>query len=384
MSELESSETQERHATNLELFLDLVFVFAVTQVTTVLGSGSAAGFGRGMLLTWLVWWQWSQYTWLGTAIDLEGPSMTQFLVLAAVPLALLMAVAIPGAYGATGLEFAGAYLAVNGWALAIQGRGVWADPVTRRSWLQYIPLAALAPCLLMIGSLVDGNARVAVWAVVAAIQIGSAIVAARGGSSGDREWTIDPLHFVERHSLFVIISLGEVLVAIGVSASEVRLTPAIGLGVLAAVAVACACWWIYFAYVPKLIENRLRANVGAERGRMARDFLTFGHFPIVFGIVLYSVAARHMVVDPGAHLDEFNRIVLAGSVAVFVGGFLALQWNAARHLSTERIVVIVSVAASCALFGAYLPGAVLVAGVAVLLVGMQALTLRRFGGVRPT
>lgn len=91
-------------------------------------------------------------------------------------------------------------------------------------------------------------------------------------------------------------------------------------------------------------------------------FLTFGHFPIVFGIVLYSVAARHMIVDSRADLDGSNRIVLAASVAVFVGGFLALQWNATRRLSTERIVVIVSVAAGCALFGGYLPGVVLVAG----------------------
>ena len=73
------------------------------------------------MLAWLVWWLWSQFTWLGTAIDLGGRSATQFLVLATVPLTLLMAVALPGAFGPSGLQFAGAYLAVNLWALAIQG-----------------------------------------------------------------------------------------------------------------------------------------------------------------------------------------------------------------------------------------------------------------------
>jgi len=121
-----------RHATNLELFLDLVFVFAVTQVAGVLASDLTwAGFGRGLLLAWLVWWLWSQFTWLGTAVDLSGRSAAQFLVLATVPLALLMAVALPDAYGSTGVEFAGAYLAVNLWALGIQGRKLWGEPATR-------------------------------------------------------------------------------------------------------------------------------------------------------------------------------------------------------------------------------------------------------------
>ena len=85
-----------RHATNLELFLDLVFVFAVTQIAAFLAADlSLAGFARGLLLAWLVWWLWSQFTWLGTAIDLGGRSAAQLMVLVAVPPTLLMAVALP-------------------------------------------------------------------------------------------------------------------------------------------------------------------------------------------------------------------------------------------------------------------------------------------------
>ncbi len=161
--DVEFEESSGRHATNLELFLDLVFVFAVTQIAGVLASVSdLAGFGRGLLLAWLVWWLWSQFTWLGTAIDLTDHSLTQFLILAAVPLALLMAVAIPDAYGVTGREFAGAYLAVNLWAIAIQGRGLWSVPSTRRAWLQYAPLAALAPCLLLLGAFFGSRSSSAV------------------------------------------------------------------------------------------------------------------------------------------------------------------------------------------------------------------------------
>ena len=105
----ETEEQSERHASNLELFLDLVFVFAVTQIAGIFESDTGpGGFARALLLAWLVWWLWSQFTWLGTAINLQDRSLTQFLVLAAVPMALLMAVAIPDAYGDTGFEFAGA------------------------------------------------------------------------------------------------------------------------------------------------------------------------------------------------------------------------------------------------------------------------------------
>lgn len=189
---LEAAEESGRRATNLELFLDLVFVFAVTEVAAVLASDmSVAGFGRGLLLAWLVWWLWSQFTWLGTAIDLSGRSPAQFLVLATVPFTLLLAVALPGAYASSGLEFAGAYLAVNLWALAIQGWGLWSQPATRSAWLHFAPLATLAPLVLLVGAFLRGGARVAVWCAVAAFNVASALAGARG-QEGKTAWTVDP------------------------------------------------------------------------------------------------------------------------------------------------------------------------------------------------
>ena len=186
-ADAEDVAESERHASNLELFLDLVFVFAVTQIAGLLATDTGpAGFGRGVLLAWLVWWLWSQFTWLGTAINLQDRSLTQFLVLAAVPMALLMAVAIPDAYGDTGFEFAGAYLAVNLWALGIQGRGLWNEQTTRTAWLQYAPLATLAPVLVLVGAAFDRGPRTLIWSVVAAFDIASAILAGRRGGTRSR------------------------------------------------------------------------------------------------------------------------------------------------------------------------------------------------------
>jgi len=379
---LEAAEESGRHATNLELFLDLVFVFAVTQVAGMLASDmSPAGFGRGLLLAWLVWWLWSQFTWLGTAIDLGGRSATQFLVLATVPLTLLMAVALPGAFGPSGLEFAGAYLAVNLWALAIQGWGLWREPLTRRAWLRYAPLAALAPLVLLGGALLPEGARFGVWCAVAAFSVASAVAGGRG-QEGKIVWTVDPGHFSERHALFVIISLGEILVAVGASAAGVRLTPAVGAGLLAAVAVACVFWWTYFAFVPEAVERALRLAKPYERGRIARDRFTFGHFPIVFGLVLYAVVAKHVVAHPTDPPSGSDLAVLAGAVAFFVGGLLGLQWQAMHRLAPERVLAILSVAVLCWVAGPLIPGAVLVLAVAVIVAIMQTISLRRYDRIR--
>jgi low temperature requirement protein LtrA len=373
------TEESGRHATNLELFLDLVFVFAVTQIAAVLGSDlTQEGFGRGLLLAWLVWWLWSQFAWLGTAVDLGGRSAAQYLVLATVPLTLLMAVAIPDAFGASGLQFAGAYLAVNLWALGIQGGSLWHDPATRAAWLRYLPLAALAPFVLLAGGLLEGEARVVVWSAVALFGVASAIAGGRGGRDGTAEWSIDPSHFAERHALFVIISLGEIVVAVGTAATAGDYGLAIGAGLMAAVAVACVFWWTYFAYVPQVVEGMLRAARGAARGSVARNVFSFGHFPIVFGLVLYAVAAKHAVAHPGDPLGFGDLAILSAAVTLFVGGLLGLQWQAVRHLAPERVMAVVGVAALCAIVGPRVPGPLLLAAIAIVIALMQLRSVRRF------
>lgn len=378
VEEVEQREAEGRHATNLELFLDLVFVFAVTQVAGVLaGDLHWAGFGRGLLLAWLVWWLWSQFTWLGSAVDLGEGSLSQYLVLLAVPPTLLMAVALPDAYGDTGTKFAAAYLVVNLWCLAIQGRNTWPDPAARSAWLQYLPLAALAPLALFAGSFLDGDARVAVWALVALFNVGSALAAGRQDEAGGREWSIEPTHFAERHALFVIISLGEVVVAVG-AAAEVELTTTIGLGLLAAVGLACVFWWAYFAYIPGVVEGRLAVAAARDRGRVARDLFTFGHFPVVFGLVLYAVVAKHAVAHPTEVLATADLVALAGAVAFFVGGLATLQWQCVRVVSRERSAVIVVVALLCAVVGPRVDAAVIVTVVGLAVAGQQIVTYRSF------
>lgn len=377
-SDDEQAGEGERHATNLELFLDLAFVFAVAQLTSLFASDlTVAGVARGLLLALLVWWLWSQFAWLGTAVDVERHRGVRLAVLGAVPVVLLLGVAIPSAFTTTGALFGAAYLAIELWALGIQGWSLWGSTENRRAWLAYAPVAAIAPTLVLVGGLLGGEAGVGVWVVAAVLSVASAFAAGRQREGAPSEWRIDPTHFAERHALFVIIVLGEVLVASGVAAGGVELTAAVGAGVVAAVAVACVFWWAYFGFVAGASEGALRRAPVAQRGTVARDVFTFGHFPLVTGVALYALVAKHVVPHPLDALGGADLVVLAAAVAVFVGGMMALHWRIVRGVAPERLVLVLVVGAWCGLAGPVLPGAVTVAGVAVGLVGMHLVTLRR-------
>jgi low temperature requirement protein LtrA len=366
----------ERHATNLELFLDLVFVFAVTQIASMISRHpSAGGTARAFIVALLVWWQWSQFTWAGSAIDLQQRARTRVLVLSLIPVTLLMTIAIPEAYHSTGVWFAGAYFGVQVLVLGMHGAFVLLDPVQRPAFVRYTSLAIIAPVVVLAGAFFHGHVREGLWALAAAINLLAGLRAGKG------EWAINPVHFAERHALFVIIALGEVLVAAGAAAADIGLDARTVLALVVCVAVACMLWWAYFAFIPEVGEHRLRQAVGQARGVLARDFYTFGHFPLVFGLVLYAVVVKHLVAHPDGHLLHDDRWLLGLSVAFFVGGLLAIQWRAVRRLAPERLVAIPVAAGLCAL-GGVLPALVVVAAVAVTYSVMTAITWHRYRRTR--
>jgi low temperature requirement protein LtrA len=364
------SEHAERHATNLELFLDLVFVFAVTQIASLVSHDLTwSGAAKGLLIAWLVWWQWSQFTWAGSAMDLQDRAATRVLVLCTIPATLTMAVAIPEAFHDSGIWFGAAYMAVQLLVLTMQGTEAWRDTATRKAFIDFVSFASVAPVLVLVGGLAHGDTRVILWVVAALVNV----VGAVRGASG--EWVINPVHFAERHTLFVIISLGEAVVAIGATASEVGLSSRILVGLVAATSVACVLWWVYFAFIPSVVEHELES--AAQRGRAARDLFTFGHFPIIAGILGYAVVAKHMVADPSEPLPLADRALLIIAMAILIGGCLHIQWRVVRRLAPERIIA-VAVIAMWLLVGSELAGSALVGGVAIILAIMQTITFRRY------
>jgi len=361
-----------RHATNLELFLDLVFVFAVTQIASLISHHpTGTGTAKGLLIATLVWWQWGQFTWAGSALDLQRTGRIRLLVLGCIPVTLIMTISIPGAFHGSGLWFGGAYLGVQLLVLGMLGSVSLGDPARRLGFVGYASVASIAPVMVLLGGFVHGNTRVVIWVFAGVLDVIAGLRASNG------EWVVDPVHFSERHSLFVIISLGEVLVAAGASASEVGLDWLTATAIVVSVGVACALWWAYFAFIPAVGEHGLSHTHGVDRGAFARDVFTFGHLPLVFGIILYAVVVKHLVPEPDGHLAADDRWLLALGVVCFVAGLLAIQFRVVHRLAPERIVAI-PVAVAISAVGKFLPGLVVVAAIAVLLIVMQAITWRRF------
>jgi low temperature requirement protein LtrA len=302
-------------------------------------------------------------------MDLQDRAATRVLVLCTIPATLTMAVAIPEAFHDSGIWFGVAYMAVQLLVLAMQGTEAWRDTATRRAFIDFGSFASVAPLLILVGGIAHGDTRVALWVVAALVNV----VGAVRGASG--EWVINPVHFAERHTLFVIISLGEAVVAIGATASEVGLSSRILVGLVSATSVACVLWWVYFAFIPSVVEHKLES--AAQRGRAARDLFTFGHFPIVAGILGYAVVAKHMVADPREPLPLADRSLLIAAMAILIGGCLHIQWRVVHRLAPERFVAIAAIAVWL-LVGSDLAGSAAVGGVAVILAIMQTITFRRY------
>ena len=368
----DSTELTERHANYLELFLDIVFVFAITQIASFISHHpDGAGVAKGALLAFLVWWQWSQFTWAGSAIDLQQVAVTRVMVLCLIPITLLMTIAIPEAFDHDAVWFGATYLGVQLVVIGITGSQALRNPAARPGYIRYASIVSIAPVLVFVGAFLHDNGRVAAWTVAAVLNIVGALRATKG------EWSINSVHFAERHALFIIISLGEVLVAAGASATAVGLNRGTAFAILVSVGLACVLWWTYFAYIPHVVEGALRGASAWKRGVLARDLFSFGHFPLAFGLVLYAVVVKHIVAHPYGQLADDDRWLLAAAVAAFVGGLFLLRLRITGSLAWDRLLVIALVAALC-LLGGRLPGLVVIGGVALVIAVMQAVAVSRY------
>lgn len=288
-----------------------------------------------------------------------------------------MAVAIPQAFGSGAAQFGVAYLVTQAIALALIGLEMWGDPDLRATFIAYVGLAAIGPCAVALGGFVPGNARVGLWGLGAFLGFAGAISTGRK-RPGDGGWLIQPAHFSERHALFVIISLGEVLVAAGTTASDAGSANHLIFGLVSPVLVACVLWWLYFAFVPRVTEDALRRIPPKERGVVARNMFSFTHFPIIFGIILYAVVAKHVVLHPDHHMSTFDQRIFILSVLAILGGFMAIHFQYNRGFAWERVAAFGVLVAVIRGFGAVLPSSVVVLIAAAVLTAMHAFTITSY------
>lgn len=376
--ELEDEEAG-RHATNLELFFDLVFVFAVSQLSRLIASDiSGTGVLKSALVAWIVWQLWSQFSWLGTAVDLDRDAPTRLAFMSSIFPCLFLAIAIPEAYGSTGKQFGVAVLAGTAWVLGLQGLGLWGDERTRPAFIKYASLAGIAPILIAVGGFLDETPRIVMWVIGMIVSTAGTFLVNRQRNEDDHSsWRVDPVHFAERHGLFIIIVLGEVLVAIGVAAREHEMTLLLAGAILASAFLAAVLWWAYFGFISRFGEEGLRLGHGLERARLARDFFTFGHFPLVLGVAFLASVIEHVVAHPEGHLHGEHLWLFGTAIVLIAGAFVGLQWRLRRKVAPERPVAVLVVIALLAAVGPHVGGVAMVAIVAAVMTIMQAITATR-------
>jgi low temperature requirement protein LtrA len=323
----------ERRTSPVELLWDLVFVFAVTQVTALLAhSLSWAGFGRSMLVLALVWWAWSAFVWAANAQDTAAPVLRMALLLAMV-LIFITGLAIPGAFGDESTLFAVTYAGVRFLHLAL-----YADASRRgnASWSAIAGFAVtvvIGMALLIAGSFLDGLPRIALWTAALAIDYAGPAWLTRERLRGLQEVAV--AHFAERYSLFIIICLGESIVTIGVGASgrplDAELVGAVTLGLL----IAVGLWWTYFDSFAATAEERLRHH--EDPVLAAADAYSYLHLLLVAGIIIFAVGEKFAIRDVGEPLGDAARLALCGGVALYLAGHVAFRARMGGGVSYARL-----------------------------------------------
>jgi len=342
--EVEAELEEQHRVTNLELFFDLVFVFAITQVTAFLADDLAwGGLLRGLFLLAALWWAWAAYAWLTNTLDPEEGAV-RLAMFASMGAMLIVSLATPRAFGVDGIVFGIAYFIVRALHIvlyAIAGRD---DPDLERAVLRILPSALLGAALLVVAGFFDGAAQMAIWAVALAIDYLWLLVV------GMRGWRVEAEHFVERHGLIIIIAIGESIVAVGVGAAGEPLEAGLIAAALLAITVACALWWSYFDWVIYMSQATLAEATGEQRAVLARDLYSYLHLPMVAGVVLFALGVKTTLGHLEDPLDTISAVGMCGGLALYFAGHVGLRlrtgggWGHGRPTATVVLLALIPVA----------------------------------------
>ncbi len=381
---------EDASVTPLELFFDLVFVYALTQVTALMAVNlSAEGVLYGMIVLALFWWCWVGYSWLGNVVQAdEGLTRATFFFVMAVMFVASLAIPesfddLPGGLDAP-LVLAVCYALVR---LAHLGLFVVAaedDSGLVHQLALFAPVVLVSISLVIAGALVGGSGQVGLWIAALVVDYGGTQAI---GASG---WRLrSARHFAERHGLILIVALGESIVAIGVGVTQLPISTSIVIASTLGIALAAAMWWAYFDVVARVGEHVLASARGENRARLARDSYSYLHLPMVAGIVLAALGLKKVLGYVGGEdghdwsyvMHGLPVYALHGGVALYLLAHVCFRLRNVGTLNRQRLLV-------AALLLALIPvgeriGALmdllLVSGIVVALIAYEA---TRHGDIR--
>jgi low temperature requirement protein LtrA len=343
---LRTRPTVENHATTtFELFFDLVYVFAITQITVyVHDAHTVNGLVQGLLMLGLLWWTWSAYTWLGNQARADEGAVRVAMVIALAAI-FVVAMTIPevwhdGPGGLNGpLVFVLAYFVIRAVHLLVYVVAAAGDRGLVRTVVKaWLPLLA-SMVLLLVGIALGGWMQTVLFALALGGDVALTWVFALQGG-----WRIHSAsHWTERHGLFVILALGESVVAVGVGAAQQPISSELLVAAVLGVMLSLLLWWAYFDAMSPAAERVMREARGEHRVRLAIDAYTYGHFPVVAGIVIAAVGVEEVLghAVESEEMGMFAAGALFGGVALYLVGLLVFKWRLRMGIGIPRAVAVV-------------------------------------------
>jgi low temperature requirement protein LtrA len=321
----------EKRVIPLELFFDLVFVFALTQVTALMSDDPTwQGLARGMLVFAALWWAWAAYAWLTNEIEADEdlPRLAMFTSMTAM---LIAALAVPDAFGDDGVIFGCAYFVVRAMHVVLFTQAT--PHISAHDAMARLARTALPASLLLIAAgFLDGPLQAALWLLALTIDYGGPLVL---GVSG---FLVSASHFAERFSLIIIIALGESIVAIGIGAAGLELDLDLLLAAALGIVIACALWWAYFDWMAIHAERVFSRMEGDERALMARDAFSYLHLPITAGIILIALGIKKTVEHVDEPLGTVPTVALLAGIAIYLLGHVAFRLRLHSGFGRGRFV----------------------------------------------
>jgi low temperature requirement protein LtrA len=367
----------------MELFFDLVYVFAVTQLShRLLEHLTVRGAVETLVLFLAVWWAWNYTAWSTNWID-PNTLPVRVLLVALMLISLVMSAAIPDAFGDEAMAFAVAYVAIqvirSGFmVVAFRGQRM------ARNYAQLLAWSAIAGAIWIAGAAVEGDARLAVWIAAAAVDLGAPIhgfALPRLGRTPIGDWTLAGGHLAERCQLVVIIALGESILVTGQVFSEADRSAAVVSAFVVAFVGSVALWWVYFAHHAE--EGARRIAGSFDPARMGRAGYAYAHGIMVAGIIVAAVADEIVIAHPGGDVAPATAWVILGGPAIYLAGNALFNWALSGRLPVSRPAAIGVLALLAALAPVVTPLA-LAALAAAVLVGLAVADVlaRRASGAR--
>ena len=320
---------QHHRVTYVELFFDLVFVFAVTQIShTLLAHFTLLGVLQVTLLFLAVWWVWVFTSWITNWLDPEQTPV-RLLLFAMMLVGLVLSTSIPTAFDGRGLWFAIAYAAMQvGKTIFLWVATPLSRPRTRMNAIRITAWLSMSAIFWIAVGLAEGQLRLLLWAIALVIEYISPAVRfwiPGYGSSAVADWVIEGGHMAERCALFVIIALGESVVVTGATFAELSWSTETVSAFVSVLAGSIAMWWIYFHKGAEAGSEEISRS--SEPGRLARLAYTYLHMPIVAGIIVSAVADELVMKHPSGHSDLKTVISAIGGPLLFLIGTILFKYS---------------------------------------------------------